>query len=189
MVTLTFTTTSARAIDRLKAKAPIAQARALNRAIASAKTVMVREISQFTSLEASQVRDKIGVEQARPDRHRARLSASYKKIPLIQFRATGPEPSRGKGGGVSATVGGTRSRYPHAFIATMRPSGHRGVFQRYAGVAVKSRDPRTQGIRQRFGPSIAHVFVKFRAVGLARGEEQLLKNLQSEFRFVLSQTA
>jgi len=33
------------------------------------------------------------------------------------------------------------------------------------------------------------VFVKFRAVGLARGEEQLLKNLQSEFRFVLSQTA
>ncbi len=186
MVTLRFRTTSPQAIERLKAKAPIACARALNRAIASANTVMVREIGQFTSLKASEVRDRIGVEPARPDRLRARLSASYKKVPLIKFGASGPEPSRGKGGGVTARLGGTRTRYPRAFIATM-PSGHRGVFQRAEWGAVKSRNPRTQGIRERFGPSIAHVFVKHRAIGLARGEEQLVKNLQSEFRFAIQQ--
>lgn len=178
MVTLTLRLTSDRAIDRLKAQAPIAQARALNRAIASAKTAMVRVIGQDLGVKASDLRDKIGVEEARPDRLRARLSASYKRIPVIDFGAKGPEPSLGKGRGVTAKLGPSRTRYTNAFIATMQ-SGHRGVFRRTA----KGRLP----IRELFGPSVAHVFLKHVAVGQARGEEQLLKNLQSEFRFALTQ--
>ncbi len=178
MVTLTFRVTSAAAVERLKAKAPMAQARALNRAIASAKTAMVRVISDDLGVKASEVRDRIGVEDARPDRLRARLSASYKRIPLIDFKAQGPEPSLGKGRGVTAKLGRSRGRYPDAFIATMT-SGHRGVFRRKS----LGRLP----IRELFGPSVAHVFVKHVDVGLARGEEQLLKNLQSEFRFALQQ--
>ena len=88
-------------------------------------------------------------------------------------------PSRGRGRGVTAKVGPSRTRYPHAFLAQMR-SGHLGVFQRVG----RTRLP----IRELRGPSIAHVFGKYVAVGIARGEEQLKKNLQSEFRFALRQT-
>ncbi len=63
-------------------------------------------------------------------------------------------------------------------------SGHRGVYTRgnKANPLGRARLP----IRELFGPSIAHVFERNVAIGLARGQEQLAKNLRSEFRYVLA---
>lgn len=168
-------------LDRLVDRAPQAIARALNRSIASAKTAMVREIAADMDLAAGVVRDTIGVvEASAPDRMKATLTAIPTRIPLLAFHARGPEPSRGRGNGVTARLPGGAGQYPHAFIATMG-SGHRGVFQRVG----TQRLP----IRELHGPSVLHVFVKHVAVGLARGEEQLVKNLQSELRFAIRSAA
>jgi hypothetical protein len=127
----------------------------------------------------------------------AQCTASAKRIPLIDWDARGPYPSRGKGRGVSTSLrtsgvtaikargkalgvggstGGGRGRYPHAFIAQMR-SGHRGVFQRGG----TKRMP----IFELFGPSIARVADKYTAAAAARGMDQLRKNLVSEFRYAM----
>jgi hypothetical protein len=169
-----------RAIRALKAKAPIAIVRALNKSIESAKVAMAREVSTDMGLKVGDVKNRISVREARGDNFSATLYASASPIPLIEFGATGPEPSRGKGRGVTAKLSAKRTRYPHLFIATMR-SGHRGVFGRAEGA-------KRLKIIERHGPSIAHVFAKHVDVGIARGEEQLVKNLKSEFRFATGQT-
>jgi hypothetical protein len=171
-----------RAFERMQAFAPQAIVRALNRSIASAKTAMVREVAVDTGLKSGDVRERIWVREARADQLVAELHASAKPIPLIDYGATGPEPSRGKGRGVTARLRGGAGRYPHAFLARMQ-SGHRGVFTRLPG------NTRRLPIYELHGPSIARVFTKHVAVGQARGEEQLVKNLQSEFRFAMSKSA
>jgi hypothetical protein len=190
-ITLNFKTDQTqRAIDRLKSQArAIAIPRALNRSIASAKTAMVRVISEDTTLKAKDVRDKIWVGLATADSHVARLYASPKKIPLIQFNAKGPNPSRGRGR-VTTTLSGARKSYPGMFIATM-PSGHIGVFGRSATKFMQAgpHGGRRPAIFESFGPSIMHVFMRHQAIGIARAQEQLVKNLNSEFRFALQQTA
>jgi hypothetical protein len=183
-----FSTTSPAMVAKLRQKAPVAQMRALNRAIASANTAMVRVIAGDVGVKQGVVRERIRVEQATPARLRARLYANAKRIPLIDFGAKGPEPSRGRGRGVTVKGSSGRRTIANAFIATMR-SGHRGVYQRVAGSSGR-RGPapnRSQlPIRELFGPSIWQVFTKFQSIGLDRGREQLIKNLQSEFRFVLA---
>lgn len=182
------TTTTPAAVAKLRKKLPVAQMRALNRAITSANVVMVRTIAGDLGVKQGAVRERIRVEQATPERLRSRLYANAKRIPLIDFGAKGPEPSRGKGRGVTVRTASGRRTIPGAFIATMG-SGHRGVFQRVAGASGR-RGPapkRSQlPIRELFGPSIWKVFKKFEAVGIARGREALIKNLQSEFRFALA---
>lgn len=172
-----------RAIRQLRDRAPIAISRALNRAAGSARTVMVREVARDMGLKSGTVRDQVQIDEARPSqgdisRLRARLSVSGKRIPLIDFGARGPEPSRGKGRGVSAKLPGGKGRYPNAFIATMR-SGHRGVFAR----STTKRLP----IYELRGPSLPHVFTKYMPLGLARGQEALVTNLAHELRFALQQ--
>ena len=169
------TTSSDSALAKLKARAPLAMARAINRSIASGKTLMVRLVSVDMGLKQADIRDKIVVVSATPDRLMAQLRASAKRIPLIDFKARGPEPSRGRGRGVTAKMPGGKGRYPNAFIAQMS-SGHRGVFAR--------SDRRRLPIRELFGPSIAFVFSKHVEQGQARALEQLEKNIQSEFRFI-----
>jgi hypothetical protein len=116
----------------------------------------------------------------------ARLKASLKRIPLFDFGAKGPVPSRGKGRGV--TVKG--KRYPHAFIATVGSGRHTGVFQRRPGANRRGPAPhRSQlPIYELFGRSIGRVFIKFRPLGHARALEALAKNIQSEFQFALSRS-
>ncbi len=167
-----------RAIKQLKTRALPAIARALNRSIASGKTEMVRAIADDMRLKQSDLRDKLLITPATPQRLVATLAASKKRIPLMLFGARGPVPSRGKGRGVTART--ATGRYPTAFIATM-PTGHVGVFQRKN----KGRLP----IKELFGASIGHVFEKYRPQGLARAEEQLVKNISHELRFALSQAA
>lgn len=180
-ITLTFDTRKVTAnIQRLKAEAPIAVSRALNKSIASGRTIMGRLMSQDLGLKVGTVRDAIRLKDATPTRLEAQLAASLKRIPISEFNPTGPDPSRGNGRGITYRMQGQRKRLDHAFFATMA-SGHRGVFLR--------KGTKRLPIREAFGPSLGHVFIKFRPEGIARAAEQLRKNLVSEFRFVMSKVA
>lgn len=161
----------------------VALVRALNRGIRSARPVMVREIARDIGLRAKDVRDAMPMRDATKNRPEATLGAGLKRIPLIDFRATGPEPSRGRGRGVSYRLQGGRSRIPSAFIATMQ-SGHRGVFSR--GNKRQSTSGRLP-ISELFGPSLGHVFAKYRALALARAQEVFMTNFDHEFTFAGTQ--
>jgi hypothetical protein len=154
-------------------------ARALNRSIASGKTLAARLIAQDLGLAVSVVKEFVKTKDATQTNLSATLYASAKRIPLIDFKATGPEPSRQRAGGVTAKLKGGAGRYPHAFIATMR-SGHRGVFQRNKGAG---RLP----IHEKHGPSIWKSYQRADAEVRARVQEQLAKNLSSEITYALSQ--
>jgi hypothetical protein len=169
-----------RGFDAILTKSNAAIARALNRSIESGKTTMARLIAADMGVKVSDLRDRILVVKATPERHVAELKASAKRIPLYDFGARGPVPSRGRGRGVTIRNPRGSQRLPHAFIAKMA-SGHTGVFER-TGTA---RLP----IQEKFGPSIWLVFVKNRAVGQARALEQLQKNLPHELRFALTRAA
>jgi hypothetical protein len=189
------TAQTAHAVQRLKAKAPIAIARALNRSIGSGKTVMVRLLAKDMGLKQAYIRDRITTRPATPSTPLAQLVARSTPIPLIAFGARGPIPSRGRGRGVTARNPGGAGRYPHAFIAKVRYASkdgeghHLGVFERVRGANKRGRRPhRSQlPIRQLHGPSIAHVFSKNVAVGLTHAQEVLAKNLRHELKFALTQ--
>lgn len=181
-VTITLNTKQARgAFAQLRQRAPIAIARALNRAGRSARTVMVRECARDLGLQQKAIRDQFTTGEATKDRQAFYLSTTGRRIPLIAFKA------RQTKSGVSYRLPGGAGHNPNAFIATVTgplPSGvvspgHRGVFVRKG----KARLP----IRQLFGPSLPHVFAKYLPVGQARGLEALAKNLQSEIKYELSQ--
>jgi hypothetical protein len=125
-------------------KIPAAVRRAMTRALNSGKTAMARDISSDMGLKVSYVKDqlKTAVSGDGVEGFEARLSVSGKRIPLIQFNARGPEPTRGRGRGVTASggSGNGRTQYRSAFIATMS-SGYHGVFQRVGPGARKSRGP------------------------------------------------
>jgi hypothetical protein len=158
-----------------RAQGPKLIAHALNRAADSGRTAGTRAIAGDMKLKAGTVRDRIRVQGATAARHVVSFFASPKRIPVIEFGARGPMPSRGRGRGVTANT--PAGRYPHAFIARMA-SGHVGVFQRVG----KSRTP----IRELRAASIAHVFRKHRGVIVDRAREQLTKNLRSNLRFMLA---
>ncbi len=155
--------------------------RALNRAVASARTVMVREIARDTGLRSKDVRDALLMSEATQNRPEARLAASLKKIPLIKFRARGPFPSRGRGRGVTYRLTGSRGRHPNAFIARMK-SGHEGVFKRADSTSHKSAAAWSKNlpIIELHGPSLGHVFAKYRPLAAARAREVFETNLDHE---------
>lgn len=148
--------------------------RALNRSIASGRTVMARSVAQDIGAKVGDVRERIQLYEATPSRLVARMATGLRpRLPLIDLRARGPEPSRGKGRGVSYRIGQQARRLPHAFIATMR-SGHRGVFMRDAAERLT--------ITERFGPSLGRVFLRFVKDVKARTVEMFNKNLIAELR-------
>lgn len=173
-VTLKFDTADmTRALQKLKARAKPAIARALNRAATTTRAVMARAVSTDIGLPVGTTKAAMTITQAAPERLVSMVEARGARIPLIRW-------VRGTGGrrGITARLPGGAGHYPHAFIATTR-SGHRGVFQRTG----RARLP----IYELKGPSIVHVFSRHRDEGLVAGEAALRKNLQSEFKFVLSQ--
>lgn|SRR5574341_2426653 len=180
-VTVSTNTVSARdELAKLEQFAPKAVARALNRGILAARTLMVRNVARDMGLRVGDVREQVRVYEAHPKASgdqaelTARLETGLVRLPLIDFRAKGPEPSRGKGKGVSWRIGPTAKRDPQAFIATMR-SGHRGVFKRESKARL--------GIFELFGPSLGHVFIKYEPEARERGIEQFSKTLASELKF------
>ena len=162
-------------IESLRRKFPFAVRRALTRAGTSGRAAMVLAIAADTGLASKRVRDNIKINMLGDTGIQLEITGS--RIPLEAFGARGPEPSRGRGRGVSYRLPGSPGRIPDAFIATMR-SGHRGVFKRTAA----TRKP----IIELFGPSLVRVFEKFLPLGAARAEEALVKNMRSEIAFALS---
>ena len=162
--------------------------RALSRAAVSGRVVMVREVAADLGVKQDAVKPYI---RTRPSAGslESRIYAWGKRgLDLIDLQASGPEPSRGKGGGVR--VKARQSRYPHAFIATM-PSGHRGVFQREPGANRRGKKPnRSQlPIQELRTERIPVVFARHRAAGVARASESLGTNLVSEIKYALQQSA
>lgn len=180
-VTVRLNTLSAnKGFDSLK---KVAINRALRRTSTTVRAYMAREVGSDLGLRIGRVKDeiKIAVDDLHLD---ATLTITGRRIPLIEFKARGPEPSRGKGTGVSYRIGANSGRIRRGFIATMR-TGHRGVFER-ADKAGRPLLPRLP-IQEKFGPSLPHVFGKKTPAGLKFGAEVLLKNLEREFSFALSQ--
>lgn len=147
---------------------------ALNRGIKSGRTVMTREISNNIGLKQKDVRDELTLREANVGDLEASLKAPLKRIPLIKFGAKGPEPSRGRGRGVTHRLAGGKGRVESAFIATMR-SGHRGVFKRKGRARL--------GITELQGPSLGQVFSKYRAMALQRAYEVFEKEFDHELGF------
>lgn len=162
-------------IDGLRKRFPNAIRRALSRAGTSGRAEMVKSIAADTGISSKRIREGIKINTLGDTGIQLEVVGS--RIPLIEFQARGPEPSRGRGRGVSYRLTGGRGRAETAFIATMR-SGHRGVFQRRG----KSR----LGIYELKGPSLVKVFEKYLPQGAARAQEALVTNLRSEINFALS---
>jgi hypothetical protein len=163
------------ALEAYPKRAERASVRALNRAAKSAKTVMARAIAKDLGIKVGAVNKRISISKASIARFFVKIGASLRRIPLTEFGARGPVPSRGRGRGVSYRLPGGRGRLPHGFIATM-PSGHKGVYTR--------KTTRRLPITEHHGPSIGHVFAKHSKIGLARAQEQFAKNLKHELRFM-----
>lgn len=163
-------------IDSLKKKFPAAIKRAVKRAGTSGRAEMVRQIAADTGLAQTAVRKEIRIITVGDTA--VQLEVVGQRLPLIAFGARGPEPSRGRGAGVSYKLPGGQGRAPNAFISTMK-SGHRGVFRR----------PGSGGDRlpiiELFGPSLVKVFEKYLPEGAARAQESLVKNLRSEISFAM----
>lgn len=166
------------ALGDLGPKALRAFVRAANRGINAGRTSITRDIASDTGLKSSDVTKGLALKEASYGSPVASLAASPKRLPLIAFNASGPEPSKGKGRGVTARLGGGRNRYPHAFIATMA-SGHRGVFQRSG----KGRLP----VYELFGPSLGKVFSKYTEATVARTLQAFDQNFGHELEFELGQ--
>ncbi len=155
-------------LDNFPKQTGIALLRATKRGTRAAQTTANRVCAKDMGLKIGDVRTRIRRKEPTGQTLTGEVRASLKRIPLIKFGARGPEPSRGRGRGVTARGKGGRSRIPSAFIATM-PTGHRGVFKREG----TKRGP----ISQLYGPSVGRVFVAHEGEIAARGEEQLLGEL------------
>ena len=140
----------------VSAKAMRGAIRAMNRAIASGRTAMVREIARDTGVKVGDVRDAMPIREASLSVAQASFGAGLKRIPLIYFKA------RATRRGVTYAFTGSRNRIPNAFLATMK-SGHQGVFAR--------KTAKRLPIVELFGPSLGHVFAKYRPMGLARTKD------------------
>jgi len=161
----------------LGASAPLILARGLNRAAVSGQAAMTKAISADTGIAARNVKREILIDKATRSKPIVALTIAGRRIPLIAFQARGPEPSRGRGQGVSYRLPGGRGRIGNAFIATM-PSGHRGVFKRKA--------KRRLAIIELRGPSLPHVFEKKLDVFRTAAQDSLVKNLAHEISFAKS---
>jgi hypothetical protein len=169
-------------LNRVRDRAPVAAARAINKSAKSAKTVLVRAVAADVGLPQRKIRDQLVLVDARPGpRPEAKLRVSKRRLTLIRFvtpstaaryaRGRSPKPP------LRARLGalGTRT-YPGAFVR--RIGGQQQVLKRVTYPGGK-RLP----IRVLRGPSLAKVFVKHWRKGVVRFREQLPKNLASEMRF------
>ena len=163
-----------KALSKLKKLERTALRRSFTRAAKTGVTVMSRLIAKDTGLKVGDVKKEI---KTAINTENAQISVTGARIPLIKFRAKGPEPSRGQGRGVSYRLPGSKGRVKKAFIATM-PSGHRGVFVRKEGA---DRHP----IVELRGPSLPKVFDKHAEAGRTAAVESLVKNLKHEMEFAI----
>ena len=193
------------AIKRLGDKAHVAIVRSLKRGATTAQTTMARAVNQDMGLAVAAAKKAIAIRQGRVEtEHVIVLEVEGSKIPLIDFKATGPGgaskanpvPSGGKGRGVSYKIGSLgRTRVREAFIARVYGKGggggHVGVFRRRLPSERKGKSGWSKNlpIIELHGPSIAKVFAKHRKAGATAGLQSVQKNLQHELRYALQQRA
>ena len=174
--------------------APMVMARALNRAGTAGKTAMVRAAAKDSGLANKYIARDIRVDKANKTEPRVTVEVVGARLPLIAFDARGPEPSKGKGRGVSWRGRHGRVREQTAFIATVGTGQHRGVFRRLRptrsrkGLSKKGQryPPAGLPITELFGPSIPTILEKQLPVFQAAAEAALLKNLRHDIDFVKS---
>lgn len=174
-------------LKQLGKRSRIAVMRAINRTAASEKTQAKRAIAADTGIKQKDIEKALVVAKATPEVSTATVTSSGYRLPLLAFNARGPEPSRGRGQGVSYRLLGGRGRVPSGFIATMR-SGHRGVFVRFGASTHRSEGARSPNlpIRELRGPSLPLVFIKqFLPEASTRSVATLAKNLKHEIEFAL----
>lgn len=147
--------------------------RAINRALGSGRTVMVRAMAEDLKIRQADLRDAMPIREASLTRMVGSFGASLKLISLFKFGARQTQR------GVTANTGRGRKTYAGAFIQRMPKTGHVGVFMRKG----RKRLP----IRELFGPSLGHVFAKFRPMGEARTIEAFEQNFDHELAFARSQ--
>lgn len=151
---------------------------AMNRAIVSGQTDMARSLASDTGLKIGDIKRQMPIAQANYASPRARFGAPLDRIPLLYFKA------RQTRRGVSYDAGQGRKTLPGGFIATMK-SKHEGVFARVPGSAMRFQKPtwkkKREAIREMWGPSLGHVFAKFRPQAIARTEEAFDKLFDHEF--------
>jgi hypothetical protein len=164
--------------DRLPRVAQLAVIRSTNRAIASADSFMATAVAGDLGIKKSAAKSAMSQRKATLSRPSAVVAAKLKRIPLIKLEARGP--SRGKGRGVSYRLAGSRQRVDVAFIARM-PNRYEGVFKRLGYSSTKTRS--REAIGELAGPSIGHVFGKFRAAGLAHAHARFGVELDREIDF------
>lgn len=155
-------------------------ARALNRAIMSVRTQVTRAVASNVGIKQALVRDRIRIQEARPERLEARLELRGRRLPLTAFGA------RQTRRGVTYRLKGGKGLVPGGFLATMA-SGHRGVFVRKA--PTRSRAGLRRGapalpIREAFGPSLPFVAIQggILETGRAHGSAAFLKAYAHEVR-------
>ncbi|HMT02405.1 MAG TPA: phage tail protein, partial [Burkholderiales bacterium] len=106
--------------------------RALNRAIAGAKTDAIEQITATYTIKATTVRDSLTLKKANFNILNASLKADGRVIPLTKFKITeGKITQDGKSRPIIRTTikHGETKTLKHGFLATMA-TGHRGVFLR-----------------------------------------------------------
>ncbi len=156
-------------IAALGRRFPQAARRSLRRAGTAGRTAVSRKIRGDLGIKVSIVKEAVTV-RVKPSS--VEIAATGSRIPLIEFKARGREPSGGRGRGVGYRIGKRSGRIGDAFITTM-PSGRRGVFRRSG----KSRLP----IHELKGPSITHVFRREMPGVIPKVKDALFKNFRHEF--------
>jgi hypothetical protein len=174
-------------------RAPLVLSRALNRALVSGKTQMARETARDTGFGYSAIVKDIKVETATRLSPVAAFYIMGSRIPVIALAARGPEPSKGRGRGVSWKSGGSRTAARNAFIAKVGIGQHRGVFSKDRRRGASSRMSKgawspNLPIRELFGPSIPHVMEKFVPSFFRAAQESITKNLRREIAFERSKS-
>ncbi len=160
--------------------------RALNKVADQAKVQASREIIDCGyKLKSATVKKSIVVRHAGQGQLEARVKASGKPIPLINYNA------RQKSGGVEVSVKEGRKLIKGAFIGTM-PTGHVGVFQRIGGghkKVTKNGKEYWSGlpIKQLYGPSIPAAFAnqKVQSALIALVKERFPRIFEHELRFAI----
>jgi hypothetical protein len=174
---------------QLGRRGPVAVARAVNRTAASERTAMAREVAADMGITVKAARDAIAVKKASAANQVAQVVARGKRLPLIDFKARGPQPSRGRGRGVSYVMQGQRKTIGRAFIATVSKAGDEGQHAGHRGVFVRKMKAGRLPIAQLMGVSIAVAFEHLLPNGEARRADLLAKNVAHEIEFELSRVS
>ncbi len=155
--------------------------RGVTRGTQAARTRASRVVSKDMGVKVGVVRNLIRMTKPTAATLMGELGANLKLIPLIEFKA------RQSRRGVSYRgEGGRRARIPRAFIARMpKPktakAGHRGVYAR----TTKKRFP----ISELHGPSVGHVFWKYRPGIMQWGERIALEEFHRQLNRMLGGAA